>query len=118
MDPVYIICARCDQHPHIYDHELRCQCSSMLRKDIGSKKLPPTWQVSIEALTPRQYEIPLLIAKGHSISEITSILTINKATIKNHLGTAKKKTGCKTSWELVARVAVHESQKSSVHPED
>ena len=84
----------------------------MLRKDIGSKNLPPTWQVSIEALTPRQYEIPLLMAKGHSISEITVLLGINKATIKNHMGTAKKKIGCRSSWHLVARVAVHESQKT------
>lgn len=88
----------------------------MLRKDIGAKNLPSTWEVSIDALTPRQYEIPLLMGKGHTIAEITSILTINKATIKNHLGTAKKKVGAKTSWELVARVAV-DNYKKSVLPE-
>jgi DNA-binding CsgD family transcriptional regulator len=116
METIHIICSNCNQHPGIYDKTLRCQCFSILRKDIGTKSLYPHWQVSVESLSPRQYEVVLLLSKGYSISQIATTIGITRTTIKNHLGTAKKRLNVSTSWELVARVAVEE-YKRSVLPE-
>jgi len=60
------------------------------------------------ALTSRQREVLQLIAEGHSIKEIASILNISSRTVEFHKYTMMESMGFKSSAELIRFAVQHE----------
>ncbi|MFA5328391.1 MAG: LuxR C-terminal-related transcriptional regulator [Prolixibacteraceae bacterium] len=56
-----------------------------------------------DQFTNREIEIIIKIAKGNSFTEIAELLNISPHTINTHKKNILKKTGCKSSPELIAR---------------
>jgi NarL family two-component system response regulator LiaR len=54
------------------------------------------------ALTPREYEVLLLMAKGLSNPEIAERLTVSSVTVKFHVSNILSKLGCTSRTEAVA----------------
>lgn len=57
----------------------------------------------IEQFTRREIEILMKVAKGNSILQIADLLNISPHTINTHKKNILKKSGCKSSPELIAR---------------
>ena len=53
-------------------------------------------------LTEREKEILLLVCKGMSTQEITSLLGLSKRTGDSHRANIRAKTGCRNTASLVA----------------
>ncbi len=54
-----------------------------------------------DSLSKREMEIVVLICEGKSNGEISLILSLSQRTVENHRMRISKKTGCKTTAELV-----------------
>ncbi|WP_432263421.1 response regulator transcription factor [Cupriavidus sp. TMH.W2] len=52
-------------------------------------------------LTPRQYQILLLLAKGHQLKVISRMLDISLATVKSHAGQLYHRLGARNAIEAV-----------------
>lgn len=57
------------------------------------------------ALTPREYEIAALVARGCTDHDIARILGIRFGTVRTHIANAMEKTGCANRAALAATVA-------------
>lgn len=57
--------------------------------------------VGLEVLTPREFEIFRLLARGESLGECASVLNLSQKTISNHQTTIKEKLGVGTTAALV-----------------
>ena len=66
-----------------------------------------TWASDIEALTPRQREVLLLIARGLSNTEIEVELGITRATCRSHITALLARLGARDRAQLV--IAAYES---------
>ena len=66
-----------------------------------------TWASEVEALTPRQREVLLLIARGLSNSEIEVELGITRATCRSHITALLSRLGARDRAQLV--IAAYES---------
>ena len=66
-----------------------------------------TWAGEVEALTPRQREVLLLIARGLSNSEIEVELGITRATCRSHITALLARLGARDRAQLV--IAAYES---------
>ena len=66
-----------------------------------------TWASDIEALTPRQREVLLLIARGLSNTEIDVELGITRATCRSHITALLARLGARDRAQLV--IAAYES---------
>ena len=66
-----------------------------------------TWASDIEALTPRQREVLLLIARGLSNSEIEVELGITRATCRSHITALLARLGARDRAQLV--IAAYEA---------
>lgn len=55
-------------------------------------------------LTERERECVALLGEGLAPKEIAGALDISVWTVRAHLGNARKRTGARTTHELVARV--------------
>ena len=66
-----------------------------------------TWAGEVEALTPRQREVLLLIAQGLSNSEIEAELGITRATCRSHITALLARLGARDRAQLV--IAAYES---------
>ena len=66
-----------------------------------------TWTSDIEALTPRQREVLLLIARGLSNTEIEVELGITRATCRSHITALLARLGARDRAQLV--IAAYES---------
>lgn len=60
-----------------------------------------------EALSPREFEIFLLLAQGKSVNEIAEILSLSSKTVGNHYTSIKGKLNITNSAELT-RLAIRE----------
>lgn len=54
-------------------------------------------------LTDRELEILFFIARGMNTGEIANRLSLSDSTVSNHRKSILKKTGCKSSAEVVAK---------------
>ena len=72
-----------------------------------------TWASDIEALTPRQREVLLLIARGLSNSEIEVELGITRATCRSHITALLARLGARDRAQLV--IAAYEAGLISPH---
>jgi len=69
---------------------------SVLEKNINNINSDHSDSINIKyKLTRKENEIYQLIQSGKLIKEISSILSISESTVKNHVGTIKKKLGIK-----------------------
>lgn len=66
-----------------------------------------TWAGEVEALTPRQREVLLLIARGLSNSEIEVELGITRATCRSHITALLARLGARDRAQLV--IAAYEA---------
>ena len=66
-----------------------------------------TWTGEVEALTPRQREVLLLIARGLSNSEIEAELGITRATCRSHITALLSRLGARDRAQLV--IAAYEA---------
>ena len=66
-----------------------------------------TWTGEVEALTPRQREVLLLIARGLSNSEIEVALGITRATCRSHITALLARLGARDRAQLV--IAAYEA---------
>ena len=67
---------------------------------------PPTWCLEEAfALTPRQAEVALLVARGHPDAEIASALTISVHTVRRHVSAVRAKLEAGTRTEVAFRLA-------------
>ena len=55
----------------------------------------------LRALTPREFEIFRLLAKGHSVSSIASLVSLSAKTVANYHSLIKQKLGITSDVELV-----------------
>lgn len=69
-----------------------------VRPEVGESS-----EDSIFSLTPAQVEILKLLCKGNIYKEIADIRNITVKTVKNTICNAKRKTGSKTTIEMIAR---------------
>ena len=72
-----------------------------------------TWASDIEALTPRQREVLLLIARGLSNTEIEVELGITRATCRSHITALLARLGARDRAQLV--IAAYEAGLISPH---
>ena len=72
-----------------------------------------TWASEVEALTPRQREVLLLIARGLSNSEIEVELGITRATCRSHITALLARLGARDRAQLV--IAAYEAGLISPH---
>ena len=72
-----------------------------------------TWTGEVEALTPRQREVLLLIARGLSNSEIEVELGITRATCRSHITALLARLGARDRAQLV--IAAYEAGLISPH---
>lgn len=76
-------------------------------EDYIGPGLPAEWQAGgtpparLDALTPREFEIFRLLARGESLSECASVLNLSQKTISNHQTMIKEKLGVSTTAALV-----------------
>jgi DNA-binding NarL/FixJ family response regulator len=67
-----------------------------------------------EALTDREHQTLLLLARGLSNGEIAGALTVSVSTVKTHIGNLLAKLNCRDRIQLV----VHAYEHGLVHPGD
>ena len=72
-----------------------------------------TWASDVEALTPRQREVLLLIARGLSNTEIEVELGITRATCRSHITALLARLGARDRAQLV--IAAYEAGLISPH---
>ena len=62
-------------------------------------------------LAKHQRALILLLADGHSIESAAANLEISHQTAKNYLRDARERSGCQTSYELIARVVREDMER-------
>ena len=67
----------------------------------SSRPLPAAEDPRLEHLTPREHEVLLEVAKGHSNAEIGAELFMAEATVKTHVGRLLSKLGQRDRVQLV-----------------
>lgn len=55
-----------------------------------------------DTLSPREFQIFVLIAQGRTVSEIAAELDVTKATVSTHLGKVREKVSARTNADVVA----------------
>jgi DNA-binding NarL/FixJ family response regulator len=68
---------------------------------------PPTAARAVQALTPREHDVLLLVARGLSNAEIAERLVIETATVKRHVGSLLTKLGLKSRAQLIVYAFQH-----------
>jgi DNA-binding CsgD family transcriptional regulator len=54
-------------------------------------------------LTPRQHEVLLLLADGHSTTQLADALSISQETVRNHVKRVLRTMGARSRLEAVVR---------------
>lgn len=76
--------------------------SAMTRALLGSTaSAPPTEQVAIDVLTPRETEVLGLLAQGYTNRQIADLLTISVRTVESHRANLMDKLDLHSRVELV-----------------
>lgn len=75
-------------------------------KGIFQKKLGKSEPDIIKSLTPREFEIVELLAKGFKTNQIAEKLILSVHTIRTHRKNILSKTGCRNTAELIAESMV------------
>lgn len=78
--------------------------SRFLQKGKNSNKVPPTIdsaQLKKTGLSHREYEILVLVAKGHSNQEIADNLFISEYTVKSHISKILMKLNAKRRTQAI-----------------
>jgi DNA-binding NarL/FixJ family response regulator len=55
-----------------------------------------------EKLTPREFQVFVLLIRGRSVSEIAAELDLTMPTVSTHLGRVREKLGARTNGDVVA----------------
>jgi two-component system, NarL family, invasion response regulator UvrY len=74
--------------------------TSTLAENLAVNIFKPGMQAPQETLTPREFQILCHIAKGESLSEISTSLFLSKATVSNHRTNLMKKLKLKNNSEI------------------
>ena len=61
---------------------------------------PPAGEPGLEALSPRERELVILVARGHTDAQIAGQLHISVRTVSSHLDRIRDKTGCRRRADL------------------
>jgi DNA-binding NarL/FixJ family response regulator len=60
----------------------------------------PEHSAEFELLTPREFEVLRLLARGETVKSISETLGVSEKTIANHQSTIREKLGAKNSVQL------------------
>ena len=63
---------------------------------LGERQLPPH-----SRLSPREFEVFLLLGAGHTVGEIATLLDISPKTVSTHRARIREKTGLSTNAQMV-----------------
>jgi DNA-binding CsgD family transcriptional regulator len=110
VKPEHLYCERCAKVVTRVGRRFACDCSHMPSLFNVRDPLPETWRVSVEALTPIHYEVAKLLGQGRTTHEIALLVNRPQPRIKKLLNGARRMLRVRTTYELVARVAQHETQ--------
>lgn len=86
---------------HAGDALLSPAVTRRLIRAFADRGHPPTPSGLLEALTPREREVLVLIARGLSNTEIAGRLVVSEATVKSHVGAIFTKLGLRDRAQAV-----------------
>jgi DNA-binding CsgD family transcriptional regulator len=84
----------------------RMQCSRAGQQIVCTIELLPLAPEEVEPLTPRQRQLLLLAAEGHTDQASAAICGISLETVHSHLQKAREKLRARSRTEAVARALV------------
>lgn len=84
----------------------RMQCSRAGDYVVCTIELLPLAPEEVEPLTPRQRQLLLLAAEGHTDEAMTQICGVSAETVRSHLQKAREKLRARSRTEAVARALV------------
>jgi DNA-binding NarL/FixJ family response regulator len=87
-------------------------CEAMADILTGRAVMPPAWRAArrLLSLTPRQFEVLRLIARGYSNEEIAAELGLRRNTVKFHISEIFRRLGVRNRIEAIARLGAVEAQ--------
>lgn len=84
-------------------HYVSPELASSLAADLATSSHPPH-----ETLSPREYEIMLLLVAGHTVTDIAGQLNLSVKTVSTHRSNLLAKMRLETNAELVRYARAHE----------
>jgi len=76
--------------------------------EMGGETSPARQQQTIEALSPREREVFLLVARGLSNAEIARAAYVSEATVKTHIAAILRKLGLRSRVQVVVFAHKHD----------